>query len=207
MTCRALLTIAIAIPGAAALLASGAGAVGATTPTPPWPMAQHDPAHTATSAVVGPHTGTILWTRDLGGNVTPSPVVGADDTIYLASNAGVLHALDGATGADRWTFDGGGPFTGETDLSTSPLILPSGSILWPGPGHVLYEVTPSGTEVWSHRFSGSLLSPVRVGSTVYVVSMSGTVSRAAGRGFRSRAGVDAPDRPPLVRCPGGRPPG
>jgi outer membrane protein assembly factor BamB len=103
-------------------------------------------------------------------------VVGSDGTIYLASNAGVLHALDPLTGADRWTFDGGGPFGGETDLSTSPVVLPSGSVLWPGPDHVLYEVSSSGTEVWSHKFTGNLLSPVRAGSTVYVVSMSGTVS-------------------------------
>jgi hypothetical protein len=80
------------------------------------------------------------------------------------------------TGADRWTFDGGGPFGGETDLSTSPLVLPSGSVLWPGPGHILYEISSSGTAVWSHMFTGNLLSPVREGSTAYVVSMSGTVS-------------------------------
>ena len=149
---------------------------GAADTASPWPMAMHDAAHSATSPAVGPHTGTILWTRDLGGNVTPSPVIGSDGTVYLASNAGVLHALDPTTGADRWTFDGTGPFGGETDLSTSPLVLPSGSILWPGPGHVLYEVSSSGAELWSHTFTGNLLSPVRVGSTVYVVSMSGSVS-------------------------------
>jgi outer membrane protein assembly factor BamB len=173
--CRIAPSVVATLLGGAVLVLLGSGTADAAT-VPAWPMAMHDQAHTATSVVVGPHTGTIVWTRDLGGNVTPSPVIGADGTIYLASNAGVLHALDAATGTDRWTFDGGGPFTGETDLSTSPLILPSGSILWPGPGHVLFELTSSGTEVWSHRFSGNLLSPVRVGSTVYVVSMSGTVS-------------------------------
>ena len=103
-------------------------------------------------------------------------MIGGDGTVYLASNAGVLHALDPTTGADRWTFDGGAPIGGETDLSTSPLILPSGSVLWPGPDHVLYELSPSGERVWSHTFTGNLLSPVERGSTVYVVSMSGTVS-------------------------------
>jgi len=166
----------IAAVGAGTVVFAGGGVSGAADTASPWPMAMHDAAHSATSSAVGPHTGTILWTRDLGGNVTPSPVIGSDGTVYLASNAGVLHALDPTTGADRWTFDGTGPFGGETDLSTSPLVLPSGSILWPGPGHVLYEVSSSGAELWSHTFTGNLLSPVRVGSTVYVVSMSGSVS-------------------------------
>jgi len=166
----------VAVSGAGVSIPGVAGDAAASGTVSPWPMALHDAAHTSTSSAVGPRTGTILWKRDLGGNVTPSPVIGTDDTIYLASNAGILHALDPTTGADRWTFDGGGPFGGETDLSTSPLILASGSVLWPGPDHVLYELSPSGERVWSHTFSGNLLSPVRKGSTVYVVSMSGTVS-------------------------------
>ena len=166
----------VAVSCAGALLASGAGIAAGDGPASPWPMAMHDAAHTSTSSAVGPRTGTILWTRDLGGDVTPSPVIGGDGTIYLASNAGVLHALDPTTGADRWTFDGDGPFRGETDLSTSPLVLASGAVLWPGPDHVLYDLSPSGERIWSHRFTGNLLSPVRRGSTVYVVAMSGTLS-------------------------------
>jgi len=108
--------------------------------------------------------------------VTPGPVVGSDGTIYLASNAGILHAIDPATGKDLWTVDGGGPATGETDLSTSPLVLPDGSLLWPGPGDTLFEVSPSGSVLWTHRFSGQVLSPVLSGMTAYVVTMDGTVS-------------------------------
>ena len=53
----------------------------------------------------------------IGANVTPGPVVAADGTIYSATNAGVLHALDPATGADRWTYDGGGGYGGEVRTS------------------------------------------------------------------------------------------
>ena len=81
------------------------------------------------------------------------------DTIYVATNAGVLHALNPTTGADVWTFSGAGPYTGETDLSTSPLVLPQGSILWPGPADTLYELSPAGQLLWSHRFDGMVLSP------------------------------------------------
>ena len=119
----------------------GAQGAGAATGAAYWPTALHDPSHSATAPVVGPQTGHILWSRQLEGNVTPGPVVGAGGTIYLATNAGVLHALDPTTGQDLWTVDGGGAATGETDLSTSPLVLPDGSLLWPGPGQTLFEIS------------------------------------------------------------------
>jgi putative pyrroloquinoline-quinone-binding quinoprotein len=90
-----------------------AGAVPAgATATPPWPEALHDPAHSAGASVIGPSTGRLEWSRQLVGSITPGPSIGANGDIYVATNAGVLHALDPATGADLWTFNGGGPFTG-----------------------------------------------------------------------------------------------
>jgi len=139
-------------------------------------MALHDPSHSGTAPVVGPQSGHILWTRQLGGNVTPGPVVGSDGTIYIASNSGVLHALNPSTGQDVWSVNGGAPSTGETDLSISPLVLPDGSVLWPGPRQTLFQVSASGTVLWSHRFSGRILSPVLSGTTAYVVTMQGTMA-------------------------------
>ena len=153
----------------------GGAAAASTAATSAWPEALHDSAHSATASVTGPSTGRVEWTRSLGGNITPGPVVAADGTIYVATNAGVLHALNPTTGADLWTFDGGGPYTGETDLSTSPLVLPQGSILWPGPADTLYELSLPGKVLWSHRFDGMVLSPALAGTSVYVGLMSGTV--------------------------------
>ena len=156
-------------------LVGGGVAAASTAATSAWPEALHDSAHSATASVTGPSTGRVEWTRSLGGNITPGPVVAADGTIYVATNAGVLHALDPTTGADVWTFSGAGPYTGETDLSTSPLVLPQGSILWPGPADTLYELSPAGQLLWSHRFDGMVLSPALAGTSVYVGLMSGTV--------------------------------
>ena len=156
-------------------LAGGGVAAASTAATSAWPEALHDSAHSATASVTGPSTGRVEWTRSLGGNITPGPVVAADGTIYVATNAGVLHALNPTTGADLWTFGGGGPYTGETDLSTSPLVLPQGSILWPGPADTLYELSSVGQLLWSHRFDGMVLSPALAGTSVYVGLMSGTV--------------------------------
>ena len=149
---------------------------GASSLPASWPTALHDARHSATATAVGPQTGNVLWSRQLEGNVTPGPVVGSDGTIYLASNAGILHAIDPATGRDLWTVDGGGPVTGETDLSMSPLVLPDGSLLWPGPQDTLFKISPSGSVWWTHRFSGPVLSPILSGTTVYVMTMDGTLS-------------------------------
>jgi len=165
--------IGLCVSTVSLLCAQGAGAA---TGAAFWPTALHDPSHSATAPVMGPQAGHILWSRQLEGNVTPGPVVGAGGTIYLASNAGVLHALDPTTGQDLWTVDGDGAATGETDLSTSPLVLPDGSLLWPGPRQTLFEISAAGSVQWTHRFSGPVLSPVLSGTTAYVVTMDGTVS-------------------------------
>jgi outer membrane protein assembly factor BamB len=123
----------------------------------PWPQALFDAQHTNTSTVAGPGTGQIRWTRHLEGNVTPGPVVAADGTIYAASNAGVLHALDPGTGQDVWTVDGGGGYG--LDLSTSPAVLPSGLILWPGPHSTLFGISADGAVRWRHRLTGQVTSP------------------------------------------------
>ena len=136
-------------------------------------MALFDSGHTATSSATGPAIGHVEWTRNLGGNITPGPVVGADGTIYVATNAGVLHALDSSTGADQWTFTGQGASTGPADLSTSPLVLPAVDVLWPGPGNSLYLLSSSGQLLWHHTFGAALTSPVQSGSSVYVGTTGG----------------------------------
>lgn len=144
----------------------------ATSSWTPWPQALHDAGHSGASPAAGPTTGRLRWTRRLEGDVTPGPVVAADGTIYAASNAGILHALDPATGRDRWTLDGGGSYG--LDLSTSPAVLPSGLILWPGPRGALLAVSPDGTERWRLELGGLVTSPaVRADGTVVVATDGG----------------------------------
>ncbi|HWD25111.1 MAG TPA: PQQ-binding-like beta-propeller repeat protein [Acidimicrobiales bacterium] len=172
---RATAPVAILIAMSVIVRTFLAGTASAATSAAPWPMALHDAEHSGTSTSVGPQSGTISWQRDLGGNITPGPVVAADGTIYAASSLGVLHALNPKDGSDRWTFDGGAQYSGGTDLSTSPLILPSGTVLWPGPRDRLFALSPNGTKLWSHTFGAAVLSPVLAGSRVYVVLADATV--------------------------------
>ena len=150
----------------------------ATTAAPSaWPGALHDARHSSAVApgVRGPQTGRVLWARRLEGSVTPGPVLGRDGTVYAASNAGKLHALDPTSGTDRWVFDGGGTYG--NDLSTSPSVLADGTILWPGPGNTLFALDPRGQLLWRQQFGGFVLSPADRGDgRVYIMDMGGTLS-------------------------------
>jgi len=142
-----------------------------------WPGAIHDTRHSSAvrSGVVGPQTGHVRWARRLEGNVTPGPAIGADGTVYAASNAGLLHALDPATGADRWVFDGGSAYG--NDLSTTPAILGDGTILWPGPANTLFALDPLGHLLWRQGFGGLVLSPADRGDgRVYIMDMVGVLT-------------------------------
>ncbi|MCZ4499690.1 MAG: cell surface protein [Marmoricola sp.] len=137
-----------------------------------WPQALHDARHSGASPYAGPTTGHLRWQRNLEGNVTPGPVVARDGTIYAASNAGVLHALDPVDGHDRWTVDEHGGYG--IDQSTSPAVLPNGLILWPGPGGNLIAVSAEGEVRWRLALGGQVTSPaVRADGSVVVGNDSG----------------------------------
>jgi outer membrane protein assembly factor BamB len=139
---------------------------------PQWGSAVHDSRRSGTTMAIGPKTGKIRWTRKLEGVVTPGPVVGADGTIYAASNGGKLHALDPKTGNDLWVFDGGGGYG--NDLSSSATILQSGTIVWPGPGGRLFLIGADGSKLAAYELSGFALSPAvdEAKALLYVQDMS-----------------------------------
>lgn len=73
----------------------------------PWPSFGHDAAHSGSAPVAGPRSGRLRWRRRLEDRVVPGPVVDRGGVAYAASNGGVLHAIDIATGRDRWSTAGG----------------------------------------------------------------------------------------------------
>ncbi len=166
-------------PEARAALTLVPKAAPSTAPGPaasytPWPGFLHDSTHTGSAPVTGPQTGKLRWKRRLEGAVVPGPAIAKDGTIYIASNAGTLHALDPATGKDRWTYAGGGPYG--SDLSTVPLVLVDGTILWPGPSNTLIALTPAGELRWKLELDSAPLSPaLGDDGTVYVNDMGGGV--------------------------------
>src|SRR5947209_5518129 len=88
---------AAAPPRSTVALRGHAAPIGVVPAGSPWPQAMHDASHSGTSAVRGPQTGHIRWTRHLGSNATPGPVLSADGLVLQATNDGVLHALSPTT--------------------------------------------------------------------------------------------------------------
>ena len=186
--------------------------VATTAPASAWPQASGDAARSSATAATGPQTAHLRWQRKLGGAATPGPAVAVDGTVLIAANDGVLHDVDPATGADRWTFDGGSSYG--VDLSTTPAVLPGGTILWPAPGDRLIALSPTGKKLWSEKLAGFVLSPAAVGGNRVYVADQG---RHCASGGRDRSGnavgsvgsspgrlVDAPGRHQLLQ-PVGRP--
>jgi outer membrane protein assembly factor BamB len=139
-----------------------------------WTEAGHDARHSGQASVVGPQDGTVRWSRNLGAPIAGGPAVATDGTIYAFSNAGVLHAIDPATGKDKWTFAGHGSSDNGQDLSTTPAILSDGTVLWPGPGSSLYALSPTGQLRWTLHLRGTVLSPaVASNGRVYVSDSDG----------------------------------
>jgi outer membrane protein assembly factor BamB len=76
-----------------------------------WPMLGHDAARTgATAAEVRPPFER-KWYRAFPeeGLMTGVQPVVADGVVYVGTLRGVLHAIDAASGQDRWAFRAGGP--------------------------------------------------------------------------------------------------
>lgn len=141
----------------------------------PWPEAERDATHTSAAPVRGPLTGHIRWKAHLGGAISAGPSIGPGGTIYVSTIAGVLHAIDPADGRDLWTFNGHGRVG--WDLSTTAAVLPDGTVVWPGPRHMLFGLSPRGKLLWALNVGGVPLSPVVAApDQVYVMTMSGVLS-------------------------------
>lgn len=69
----------------------------------PWPMTGRCPDHAGRGAAAGPRAPRLRWSFDTGRSLDSSPVVGAGEVVYIGGRDGRLHALEGATGAPRWT--------------------------------------------------------------------------------------------------------
>jgi outer membrane protein assembly factor BamB len=151
----------------------------------PWPEAERDATHTSQAALRGPQTGHIRWKVDLGSPISPGPSVGADGTIYESSDAGVLYALDPATGHEVWRFDGAGAMGGN-DTSTTAAVLPDGAIVWPGPRDTVFGLSAQGKLLWTVDVGGVPLSPVIASpTTVYVMTTSGVLTAIEVDGAKS----------------------
>ena len=109
--------------------------------------------------------GTLLWRYWAGGNVTSSPAIGSDGTIYIGSWDNYLYAI-GPDGRYRWhylTYD---------RICSSPAVGPEGTIYVGSYDNYLYAINPTGSLKWCYETGDDIYSSPAVGSdgTVYTGS-------------------------------------
>jgi outer membrane protein assembly factor BamB len=109
------------------------------------------------NVIVGNHDGSVVsltpngqvrWRRVLGAPVDASATIDDDGTIYVAADG--LHALDPATGVDRFHVASAGA------LRTTPAIHPSRLVVFgTAEGRVVAARCGTGEVVWEHALGGS----------------------------------------------------
>lgn len=111
----------------------------------------------------------LKWITPLGGTLVTTPTAD-EDTLYISSNEGRLHALDRTTGKVRWTFKLGGDYPSAPTVPT--ITVPSITIRVEGQEEVDEQAVPAmtGEEGRLTSKSGSvyLSAPTLVGDVLLV---------------------------------------
>ena len=115
-------------------------------------------------------SGTADFQTELFVNVTSSPVIGVDNTLYAGAEDGCLYAIN-PDGSQKWKFATSGP------ISTSPAIASDGTIYVNSSDGYCYAVNPAGQLKWSVYATWLISSSPTIGSdgTIYVVQKYGNI--------------------------------
>ena len=142
-------------------------------------------------------TRQLRWTVATGGAVC-APVVGRNDTLVVAVEAGVLQALRGSSGESLW----------KAPLGGRPRVAPAmgAEAVYAGDGTGLVAAfdLADGTRRWSRQLDGAVRArPVAAADRVFVGTAAGTVTAlSAGSGeVVWRARVDALPAPGMALGP------
>ena len=118
--------------------------------------------------------GQVRWAYTTGIHISSGPAV-AGGTVYVGSDAGMVYALDAATGHLHWTFSTGG------DIITSPAVAVAGSTVYIATvgGQVYALDAATGQVRWTDATGGgngnTSWAMTVAGSTVYIGSYDNKV--------------------------------
>ncbi len=129
----------------------------------PWAAERGNPTGSLESQATGAIAPTIAWTFEDDTGFTGGPVVAADQTVYVASEAGTLYALD-ATGAVRWRL------TLPVAPVGTPALSDEGTIYIAGKSGTLLAVSAAGTLEWQAQSQAG-----REATSGPVVGQDGTI--------------------------------
>ena len=153
---------------------------------PPWPTFHGSSKNGGLSPYSTKHVdGTIKWKVNIKDNlnvvpfVESSPVIGADNTIYIATHENNLFAID-SNGTVKWKFDAGGTvdigeYRTKKGIVSTPAIAVDGTIYITTLENWLIAVNPDGTEKWrfehpTSHFNGWTSPTIGKDGTIYLSS-------------------------------------
>lgn len=132
----------------------------------PQPGFQNNNNHTGQSNYSGPQTNTTFWNYNTGSAIYGygSPTIGADGTIYIGKDTGVLYAIN-PDGTLKWNYTAGGL------LRSSPTIGADGTIYFIS-GSIIYALNYNGTQKWNYTMGGSTYASPAISAdgTIYIGS-------------------------------------
>jgi surface protein len=104
--------------------------------------------------------GHLLWTFSAGGQIGfSSPAIAPNGTVYIGSEDGNLYALDGESGALKWSFAAG------DSILNSPAIGPSGIVYVGSKDDKLYALNgQTGSKVWDLAIGDDISSTPTIGN-------------------------------------------
>lgn len=150
--------------------------------TAPWPMFQHDNAHTGQSGLAGPSgdAAVVKWAHKAVAWPKTEPAVDEDGTIYYAAGFVSLCAVNPVNGAKKWC----GPKSGDANTS-SPAI---GESIYPGFDRTIYRgardnklwsINTDGSWNWSFKIplDGDVMSSVAIAADGTIYTACGCLSR------------------------------
>lgn len=120
--------------------------------------------------------GDKKWELNFANHILSEPVVGNDETIYIADTAGNLYAFipDGTFNKDqrmRWKFET------RDEITASPAIANDGTIYIGSTDGSLYALNPDGNKKWEKSFISAIESSPAIGKdgTIYIGANDGRV--------------------------------
>jgi outer membrane protein assembly factor BamB len=109
--------------------------------------------------------GALRWRADVGGFVRGGLTVARDGTV-LAGTYGPaprVVALDGVTGAERWSFRVQGTGAREFGIHGGPLEDSGGNFYFGAQDDRIYALDPAGRLRWTHATGGDVDAPLLIG--------------------------------------------
>ena len=135
-----------------------------------WPVRGRDTKHQSRSPWPGAQDGSVAWSIQLGTQISSSPVLAKDGTVYIGSSAtidgaGKLHAVS-TDGTLLWAF------ATEGQVTASAAVNQAGTIYIGSSDGYLYALSPEGQELWRYTVGAAIRSSATIApdGTIYVGS-------------------------------------